>query len=151
MAYHRGITQAKFDKKYAKIRDEAYFPNSAVESGNFRFADNYVLFSDEPGRSFISPRPPEVATARKGQHEKWTDPKLRQMTVLRASSLGARDYLRAANESGRNVHRQIRFDLPAEEATRWRDELINVLKKLAGGGKKRTMKQLRTPGTAKCH
>jgi hypothetical protein len=151
MAYHRGISQAKFNKKYTKIRDGGYFPDSAVDSGGFQLAHNYIVFADMPDRGFISPYPPEAAIALRGRHEEWSDRKLQEMTVIKAASLGARDYLRAVNESGRNVHRQIRFEMPTEEATGWRDELINVLKKLAGGEKKRTMKQARTSGTAKCH
>src|ERR1039458_5151700 len=39
-----------------------------------------------------------------------------------------RGYLRVANRSGRNVHRQIHFDMPADEAIAWRDSLIAALK-----------------------
>jgi len=151
MAYHRGIAQAKFNKKYSKIRDEGYFPDSAAGSAGLQFAGNYIVFAKTPDRSFISSYPQEVAIAHKGRHERWSDPKLREMTVLKAASLGARDYLRTINESGRNLHRQIRFEMPTEEATGWRDDLISVLKKLDGSGKKRTVRQVRTSGTAKCH
>jgi hypothetical protein len=135
MVYHRGITQEQFNKKYAEIYRECWFPDSAVINRELPLANNYIVFSNPPDRAFISPDPPVVAIAVKGQHEKWTDRKLQEMTVRKAASLAksGRDYLRVANKSGRNVHRQIRFDMPANDARRWRDELIEALKKAAEG------------------
>lgn len=152
MAYHRGITQEKFNEKYAEIRHDGWFPDGAVVSRKLPLANNYIVFSTPPDRAFVSPYPPEVAIAVKGKREKWTDLKLQEMTVCKAASLAksGRDYLRVANKSGRNVHRQIRFEMPADEASRWREELIAALKEATGGRKSHKTKRARAAGTAKC-
>jgi len=152
MADHRGITQGQFNKQYAEIYRDGWFPDSAVVSRKLPLADNYVVFSTGPDRGFISSDPPEVAMAVKGQREKWTDRKLQEITVGKAASLakGGRDYLRVANKSGRNVHRQIRFERPADQASGWRDELIAALKEATEGRKRRKAKRPRVAGTAKC-
>jgi hypothetical protein len=152
MADHRGITQKSFTEKYESIYRKGWFPDSVVGTPKLLLADNYILFSTLPDRAFISPDPPEVAVAVKGQHEKWTNDKLQAMTVGKAASLakGGRDYLRVANKSGRNVHRQIRFDMPADEASRWRDDLIAALKKATEDRKTGKPRRPRAAGTPKC-
>jgi hypothetical protein len=46
-----------------------------------------------------------------------------------------RDYLRTDNPTGRNVHPEIRFDLPSEEARIWRQSLISVRRRRSGSSK----------------
>src|SRR5262249_53219651 len=87
-------------------------------------------FSTNEPHSYISPNPPEVAIARKGEHEKWSHKALQSRTVGTASRFhhSGRDYLRVVNKSGRNVHRHVRFLMPTDEAVIWRAELIRALK-----------------------
>jgi hypothetical protein len=150
MADHREITQEKFNKKYAGIYDDGWFPDGAVVSRKLPLADNYIVFSSAPDRAFISPGPPEVAIAVKGQREKWTDRTLQKITVCTSASRGGRNNLRVANTSGRNVHRQIRFEMPADEASRWREELIAALKEATVDRNRRKTERARSSGTAKC-
>jgi len=148
MADHRGIKKETFNVKYEKVYRDGWFSEGAV----IPLGGNYVMFSPPPDRAFISPDPPEVAIAVKGEHEKWSDQKLRALTVGKAAALhsSGRDYLRIANKSGRNVHRQIRFVMPADEASRWRDDLIAALREAAEGRKRRKTKRARAFGRAKC-
>ena len=152
LADHRGMTQRKFDDRYAAIYRNDSFPNSALARGDLRLASNFVVFSDPPDRAYISMNPPEVAIAVKGQHEKWTDAKLRELTVAKAASVlkNKRDYLRVANPSGRNVHRQIHFHMPTDEANRWRDELIAALRKATESQGRSPTKRARVAGRVKC-
>jgi hypothetical protein len=59
------------------------------------------------------------------------------MTVGTAASLlrSGRYDLRVVNRSSRNVHRQIHFHMPADEASTWREGLIEVLKAASNGRK----------------
>lgn len=152
MAYHRGINQGRFNKTYAEVYRDGWFSDGAVAIRKVQLADNYVVFSSPPDRAFISPEPPEVALATKGSHETWTDGKLRDLTVGKAASLlkSQRDYLRVANKSGRNVHRQIRFDMPVGEAAKWRDELIAALTEAPRRTGKTRFTGARASGAAKC-
>jgi hypothetical protein len=152
IACHRGVKQEKFNKAYADIYDYGRFSDAALASRKLQLAENYVVFSSPPDRAFISPNPPEVALAAKGEHERWMDQKLQEMTVGTAAALlkSRRDYLRVANKSGRNVHRQIRFEMVADEASRWRDELIAALKGPTDGRKRRKTKRARAVGNARC-
>jgi hypothetical protein len=129
IADHRGITQDNFNWKYAEIYREKWFPDAAVANGQLSLAGNYILFSASPDRTFVSPAPPEVAIAVKGEHERWIDRCLQEITVSKAASLtkSERNYLRVVNQSNRNVHRQIHFEMPPTDADRWRDDLIAVL------------------------
>lgn len=133
MADHRGSTREQFGKKHASVCRDEWFADNAVGSGTLRLGSNYVVFSIPPDRAFISPRPPKVAIARNGQHEQWTDKTLQAITVGAAAVRDGRGYLRVVNPSGRNVHRQIKFHMPAEEARKWRDELIAALSNAAIG------------------
>jgi len=152
MAHHQGMTHKKFDKKHAVTYRDGWFPDRALVPGELLLANNYVLFSSPPDRAYISSDPPEVAIAMKGQHEKWTNNKLRTITVGTAASrlTSRRDYLRVVNRSGRNVHRQIRFDMATDEASRWRDALIAALKEATERQKKQSTKRVRGVGSAKC-
>jgi hypothetical protein len=133
IADHRGITQEQFDAQHKTIYRTGRLPQVAVDNGRPLLTDNYILFTRPPDRAYISPTPPEVAVAVKGHHEQWCNLRLQALTVGMAASFhkSGRDYLRVANISGRNVHRQLRFDMPSEEANRWRDELIVALKEVA--------------------
>jgi hypothetical protein len=59
------------------------------------------VFSSDAGQTYISPKPPEVAVASAGGHERWTHKKFQAMTVARASTAlkSGRDYLRVANSA----------------------------------------------------
>jgi|ERR1035437_6538367 hypothetical protein len=150
MACHCGITLEEFKERYKGIYEDGRFPDSTIESRKLPLADNYIVFSSPPDRAFISPHPPEVAIAEKGQREKWNKSKFQKITVLTSASRGGRDHLRAANKSGRNVHRQIHFDMPADEASKWREELIAALKEATENRKRHKTNRARASGTAKC-
>jgi hypothetical protein len=66
LADHRRITKRQFEEKHATIYQRDWFRDGAM-----RLACNYVVFSGEPNRTFIAPNPPQVAVARKGEHERW--------------------------------------------------------------------------------
>ncbi len=149
---HGNVSKEAFDRAFATIYRCDKISNGVLTCGELRFGTNYVLFSPSPDRAFISPNPPEVARAMQGQHEKWIDKNLQALTVGKAKSQlkTRRDYLRAANRSGRNVHRQIRFDMSADEASRWRDQLIHALKAASQGRVRGTTHRTPAIGAVKC-
>ncbi len=118
--------KASFKSKYKKIYETGRFSD-----GDVLMADNYVVFSGKSDETYIALNPPKVAKAIKDRHDReiWDDSELRLLTVGKAGNnlASGRDYLRVANRSGRNVHRQIRFKLPSEEAIKWRKSLISLL------------------------
>lgn len=119
-----GLTSEAFRTTHATIYEEDWFSDGAVPLGR-----NYVVFSCRPDETLIVPHPPTVAVATNGQLEVWTNPDLRALTLDTA----ARCRLRGRSLRTKNPfrpHRQIRFDLPADEASRWRDELFEVLRGL---------------------
>jgi hypothetical protein len=127
---HRGVQQKQFDDRYENIYRKGRFSDSALSSRGLRLARNYVVFATDPPEAYISPVPPEVAIARRGEHEKWNDETLKRLTVHQAARFhkNGRVYLRTVNSSGRNVHRHIRFVMPTTQVALWRSQLINALK-----------------------
>jgi hypothetical protein len=120
--------KADFESHHQKIYESGHF-----NDGDVNRARNYVVFSTKKDEIYIAPEPPKVATAipERREHEVWTDDELQRLTVGEAGNnlASGRDYLRVANRSGRNVHRQLRFNLPSEEASRWRHSLVSELRK----------------------
>ena len=117
-------------KEPFQVRHKKIYKTGQLSNNSVRLATNYVVFSTAADETYILPTPPEVAIAASGKHEKWTDDELRALTVALAGATtkNGRDYLRAANPTGRNVHRQIRLDLPPDEALEWRSSLISALR-----------------------
>ena len=54
-----------------------------------------------------------------------------------------------ANSSGRNVHRQLRFDMPSSEAGQWRDALIAALKEATNRQPRRRTERKGSTGKSK--
>jgi hypothetical protein len=121
LADHRRMTKKKFGAQYAPI-----YRKDRLSDGTVRFACNYVVFSRGADQTFIAPQPPPVAVAREGQHERWLNTRLRALTLENSTLWGGRSHLRTANRH--RPHRQIRFEMPIEEANDWRDSLIAALK-----------------------
>jgi len=121
-------------------RDEL-IPNDQLKPDNLQLANNYILFSTSADDSYICNKPPEVAISFKGKSEKWSEKQLESLTVGTAFKyhVSGRNYLRVENRSGRNVHRQIRFEMPTTEAVAWREKLICALKAADKTGKPRQM------------
>lgn len=120
-----GRDKNSFQSKHRKVYQTGRFDNDYI-----RLEENYVVFSTADDETFVSPNPPEVAIAKVGQHEQWTNQRLQTLTVETAAALLAsrRNYLRTVNSSGRNLHRQIRFDMPLDQASEWRHRLISALR-----------------------
>ncbi|MGC1187787.1 MAG: hypothetical protein WA871_10375 [Candidatus Acidiferrales bacterium] len=119
-------------KESFKSRNRKIYSSGRFADGDVLIAANYILFSPKRTETYIATNPPKVAeaTKEKGATEIWSDSELRRLTVEKAGSNldSGRDYLRVPNLSGRNVHRQIRFTLPSEEAVTWRQSLISALR-----------------------
>jgi hypothetical protein len=126
IAVHRSKDSFQ-SERHRKIYQAGRFENDYI-----RLGENYVVFSTASDETYISPDPPEVAISQEGQHEQWTNQRLRTLTVESAAALLAnhRNYLRTVNSSGRNLHRQIRFDMPLGQASEWRYALIQPSGKL---------------------
>jgi hypothetical protein len=120
IADHRGMTKGEFARKYAAIYEDGWFSNNSVS-----LASNYILFRSDPRHTLILQNPPNVAFAINGQREEWTNSDLHAMTLGTAARWGGRDRLRIPNRS--RPHRQIRFQMPADDATVWRDALMGAL------------------------
>ena len=118
IADHEKKKRPVFDSTYHKIYKTGLLDHEV------KIAKNYIVFATEPNDTYICPNPPEVATAMRGQHEKWSHSELYRLTVGRAG----RGYLRTTNRSGRNIHPEIRFTMLEDEAAAWRQALISVLK-----------------------
>jgi hypothetical protein len=124
IAVHERLKKIEFDSKFWSI-----YKTRRFSDGDIELTKNYVIFSAEQDKTYIPMNPPEVAMASKGQHEQWSDLELRRLTVEKSPTREKRNYLRTKNPSNRNIHPEIRFDLPSEEATDWRKLLILELKK----------------------
>jgi len=122
---HGPNKKAAFQEKYRGIYESGMWSDGDVPQ-----AKNYVIFSPSPDETYISPHPPDVAMAIKGQHEEWTNPEIRRLTVGHAGARTRhrRDFLRTDNRSGRNVHPQIRFSLEPNDSVGWRQLLIATIK-----------------------
>jgi hypothetical protein len=127
---HAGFRTTEFRERYKKFYKSGVFSDLDVSEGRVRLARNYVLFSDQVDETFIVPDPPYVAKAKARVSEQWTNPCLHKLIMDKAAERGARGYLRIANPTNRNVHRQIYFKLGTHEALRWRADLIATLRKL---------------------
>ncbi len=126
MADAGGMTKADFAVAHSQVYQTGQFSRHALRTGEIRLACNYIVFSAADDETFISPAPVAVATALKGQRERWCNSQFRRRTVGQAARHGARDYLRAASPTG-YFHRHIRFEMVADEARQWRSELIAQL------------------------
>ncbi len=83
----------------------------------------------------------------KGRHEEWCNRLLQSLTVVTAAAFlkSGRNYLRVANSSGRNVHRQLRFEMPSKEAGKWRDALIDEMKEATSRQSRRQYTKKKQP------
>jgi hypothetical protein len=131
MADHAGMKQPAFNRQYSKVHATGKLSEAAIERGEIPLGQNYIVFSKDKSDFFISPNPPDVATARKGAHEVWSDSKMKALTVDLAAKYHSegRDYLRLANKTNRNVHRHIRVEVRSEEVAAWREKLIAAIRK----------------------
>src|SRR6516225_1494930 len=91
---HASLEKKRFEHRYAEIYKTGYFSDS-----DLTVAQDYVLFSQEPDETYISPRPPLVAIAQNGEHEKWLSCDLRRLTIDKAAELhhNGRYYMRTKN------------------------------------------------------
>jgi hypothetical protein len=131
MVDHKHIKKEDFEERNASIIRSGSFVEEDVSSGNIKFANNYILFSDQLNDTYISPDPPLVAFSLKNTHESALDDELYRLTVDTAKKINGRGYLRVVNKSGRNVHRHIHFKMQSGEAISWREQLIAKLKERA--------------------
>lgn len=66
MADHRGVAKKEFGET---IHREGKFSKQDVTDGKVQFANNYILFSDDPNETYVSPNPPPVARSSRSLHE----------------------------------------------------------------------------------
>lgn len=151
LADHRGIRQARFNRFYGSVYQRGWLSKTRLNNG-LRFVANYILFSGAASETYICPRLPVVAMAGTGEHGRWNNRVLKTLTVDTAARYltSGRNYLRTRN--GGRPHRQIHFEMSAEEAKRWRARLIAVVKRESPlSGHKTTLKTVsRTAGQAIC-
>ena len=124
---HRAMKKDIFTRKYAQIYNAERFSSSDVV-----VAKDYILFSQDSEKTYISSHPPLVAAAQNGEHEHWISSELMMLTVGTAPQLHhrRRDFLRS---KGRGyVHRQLLFRLPSDRAVEWRQSLISALRQPSG-------------------
>ncbi len=150
IAEHRGMWRNRFKKKYSQVYRSRRFSDLALKNCKLTLGKNYIVFSVDPSEGYISPYPPEVAIARKGDHEQWSNKILKSLTVGTAAKFGARHYLRVANKSHRNVHRHIRFAMPSHKALAWRDKLIAHLREASEERQNDHSKQELAIGVSRC-
>src|ERR1035437_5490017 len=75
IADHGEEDQKTFNRELQTAYEQGWFSNATTICGRpLSMAENYVVFSDE----YISDNPPEVAHARNGSHEEWTNNELRE-------------------------------------------------------------------------
>jgi hypothetical protein len=127
MAVH-GRSSKQFEARYGHVYRRAWF-----RDGEVPMAHNYILFSESKAETYVSKNPPRVAaaTVKKGfgSSEQWESPKLQELTVDTAAEFRGRRFLRTANKTGRNVHPVVRFEMPANDVVKWRQQLIAALRR----------------------
>jgi hypothetical protein len=123
IADHGGLNGEKFRTRHLGVYDSGAFSAETV-----RMARNYVVFSFEPDETYISPNPPEVAVAERGEHELWIDSELKRLTIDEAaqSHPANRGFLRSRGFGF--VHPELRFAIASEHAPAWRRSVIAALK-----------------------
>lgn len=124
MSDHMNMNKKQFADRYAEIYKVECFSDPGM-----MIARNYVLFSEETDKTYISCQPPLVAIAENGEHERWVSADLRTLTVDTAAELHHmhRNFLRS---KGRGyTHRQLTFKLPPNRAIEWRQSLISALRR----------------------
>lgn len=72
IGHHRGTRQDGFNRNFAQIYANERLDEADLKVGRLLLADNYIVFSGDRRRTFISPKPPPVAVASPGEHERWT-------------------------------------------------------------------------------
>lgn len=109
------------------------FDSRTVVGGRLvRIARNYVIFSTLSSETFVLPSPPLVASYTSGRHhESWRGDKLSKSVENR--TLGEAKHARNEFRWLRNgtpghpfPHSPISFEMAAEDARRWRAELIEL-------------------------
>jgi hypothetical protein len=123
LADHEAMRKEPF--RYARIYNTGRFSDSDVV-----VAEDYIVFSQAPDKTYISPRPPLVAVAQNSEHERWISDELRQLTVDIAAKLHPRGRNFLRSESRAYQHRQLTFELPSDEAVKRRQLLISRLRQL---------------------
>ena len=122
IADHGEVDQETFKHELKAVYEQEWFSNATTICGKpLRMAENYVVFSDE----YIPDNPPEVAHARKGSREKWTNEDLRH-AVFGTAGNETRTNIRTTNPS--IAHPHIRWSLEHEAAKNWKDNLIRAMK-----------------------
>ena len=120
---HGATGKKEFDARNKDIRTTGH-----IGAANADIARNYVVFSERPDETYISPHPPFVAAAKGSAHECWDSDNLERLTVSFAAIRHPRrrHFLRSKGKG--YVHRQLTFNLPVDEAVEWRRCLISALR-----------------------
>ena len=129
IADHRGFRKEDFKKLQESERLE---PGASIRNRPVIVAKNYVLFSVDPLKTFVLPKPPIIAWHSNGEAaEKWNRDRFSQ-TIKRLTL----DVAERANgrwrslriKNSQRAHRHIAFKLPCEDAQRWLAELLGVMR-----------------------
>lgn len=128
LSEHGPTGKKQFNAQNKDIRETGHFADSDVS-----VAKDYIVFSQRPDETYISPNPPLVALAGKGEHEKWVSNELARLTVDKAAGLhpNGRNFLRSTSQA--YVHRQLTFRMRADEVSEWRNSLISTLQQASSG------------------
>ena len=111
IADHGRLSGEEFRARHGSTYDGGAFSAAVV-----RMARNYIVFSSEPEETYISPNPPEVAIADRGERERWIDSELRRLTIDKAAQLhrANRGFLRSRGFGF--VHPELRFAMASDDA-----------------------------------
>jgi hypothetical protein len=120
---HDGLSKTAFDCTHKTAYQQCWFAKPDVD-----LAENYVLFSSAPDETYIAQRPPQIATAKNGKHERWTDSALKRLTIDKAATLHRNQRAHLRNTGFGYSHPVLRFKLRVSEAVSWRKSLIVALR-----------------------
>jgi hypothetical protein len=122
IADHGRLSREQFCTRHQSVREAGGFTGGAIP-----MARNYVVFSSTPAETYVSPNPPEVATAERGEREVWVNRDLKHLTIDRAAQLHNANRRHLRSRGFGYSHPELRFEMEADEAADWRRSLIATL------------------------
>jgi hypothetical protein len=102
-----------------------------IDGKQFRFGNNYVLFSDDPNKTLVLEEPPTIADAQPPQEEVWRNDVLShevfKRTVDKAQPRGVTRLLRLDNKIQQPHSPPIRWELSESDLRIWRERFFELL------------------------
>jgi hypothetical protein len=123
IADHGRLSREQFCTRHQRVREAGGFAGCAIP-----MARNYVVFSSMSDETYLSPNPPDVAIAERGEREVWVNASLKHLTIDRAAQLHNANRRHLRSRGFGYSHPELRFEMGADEAGDWRRSVIAALR-----------------------